>query len=60
MKLTIEFTTDNAAFDGDQKFTEVSRLLEQLVEQYKFFPVDDKLSLRDINGHYCGTAVWSV
>jgi len=56
--LTIQITTDNAAFDGENESLEVGRILVNLAHYFELpesLP-DDGLNrvIRDINGNTCG------
>jgi hypothetical protein len=58
--LKIEFTTKNAAFDGDGLRTETARLLRNLaesiesIEDYGFMMAQRSGSIRDVNGNVIG------
>ena len=61
MKITVEFDTDNAAFDGDP-VPEVHRILDrakhQIADYLSYWQEGDgeaKTALRDINGNKVGT-----
>ena len=57
MKLTIEITLDNAAFEDDG-VAEVTRILESLASRLPE-PLRDTngaLNLHDVNGNHVGTA----
>lgn len=50
MKLSIE--TGNAAFEDDNKFYEVARILRQAADKVEYG--DTEFNLRDINGNHVG------
>lgn len=54
MKLKIEITLDNAAFE-EAAGQEVNRILSDLPERLNFKP-GENIGLYDINGNHCGTA----
>ena len=57
MKVTIEISTDNAAFE-DHAGTELSRILRKLADKVDVWngANEFKLGLLDINGNKVGTA----
>lgn len=56
MKIQIEITMDNAAF-GDQPEDELSRILANMAERYRFNNVYAFDKIYDINGNVVGKAV---
>jgi len=54
MKLTLSFTMDNAAFDGDNWPIEASRILHDLARKVSHGSAFDGAVLHDINGNKVG------
>ena len=50
--ITIEISTSNAAFDGDNKADEIARILHDLAD--RFDEGDTDLTILDINGNKVG------
>lgn len=57
MKITIEISTDNAAFEEQGAGNEVARILTKLAGDIPDWPGTNEftLTLRDINGNKVGT-----
>lgn len=56
MKFRLEFETDNAAFEGDQKLFECARILRRAADQ--LFSGRGSAEIRDVNGNLVGA--WST
>ena len=58
MKVTIEITTDNAAFDGSSWGYEVKRILAEVSRLFETYPHADHhvgtMALGDVNGNRVG------
>lgn len=60
MKISIEFNTDNAAFDDDCSFNEdgMAEIRQILIKLSDRIRPDDSGPIRDINGNTVGTWSW--
>lgn len=56
MKFKIEIDCGNAAFDGDDKYPEIERILTELVKQSKDGHSLVNHAIRDINGNVVGSS----
>lgn len=58
IKITVEFSTDNASFDDDDGWHEMYRIAEKVSSllqcQVADFPPSTKLQIRDFNGNVIG------
>jgi len=55
-RVSIDFTTENAAFEGEGYFFEAARILRVLADKIESqeLSVDDGCIIRDINGNKVG------
>ena len=54
--VVIKFNADNAAFDEDERNSEIGRILSKLASDIKEGLFDESVIIRDINGNSIGTA----
>jgi hypothetical protein len=59
MKFKLEFTCDNAAFDGDDRAHEIARILLALARRIEGEGINTNadIPVRDINGNRIGRAI---
>lgn len=58
-QVTITINADNAAFEDDNKWPEVGRILQQLADNLKDGETPQTPDLRDINGNKVGTFAYT-